>query len=168
MKTYIVYLTFIPWVLYFISICKKAVYEIKGKKINKEYLKKNFWRIFPFDTLILTAIFIFVSKFYKGASQIWLAKILLFASINLYLYINTFYDESRKKFNLGTGDISTMLILLIIIMGPIIFYVATHMYTITYYILFGFSFFYFPISYLSKSINNLLLRIVRKKNNETK
>lgn len=166
MKTYIVYLTFIPWILYFISICKKALNEMKSKKVNKEYLKKNFWRIFPFDTLILTAVFIFVSKFYKEASQIWLAKILLFASINLYLYINTFYDESRKKFQLGTGDISTMLIILILMIIPTVFYIATHMYTITYYILFAYSFFYFIISLLSKNINSLLFKIVRKKSNE--
>jgi peptidoglycan/LPS O-acetylase OafA/YrhL len=168
MKTYVVYLTFIPWILYFISICKKALNDIKSKKTNTEYYKKNFFRIFPFDTLILTAIFVFVSKFYKNADQIWLAKILLFSSINLYLYINTFYDESRKKNRIGTGDISTMLILTILILPPIIFYVAFHMYTITYYILFGYSFFYYPITIISKSLNNLLFKIVRHRNNENK
>ena len=166
MKTYIVYLTFIPWVLYFISICKKALYEIKVKKVNKDYFFKNLWRILPLDRLILTGIFVFVCIFYKGASQLWVAKVLLFASINLYLYINTFYDEDRKRFNLTTGDISTMLIILILMIGPIVFYVATHMYTVTYFILFGYSFFYYIITLLSKGINSLIFKIVRKKNNE--
>ena len=166
MTTYIVYLTFIPWVLYFITICKKALNDIKNKKTNMEYYKKNFFKIFPFDTLILTGIFVIVCKFYKSADQIWLAKILLFSSINLYLYINTFYDESRKKNRIGTGDISTMLILTIIMLLPIIFYVATHHYTITYYILFGYSFFYYPITIISKAINSLLFKIVRRQNHE--
>lgn len=166
MKTYIIYLTFIPWLLYFTSICKKALNEIRNKKTNMEYYKKNFFKIFPFDTIILTAIFVFVAKFYKSADQIWLAKVLLFASINLYLYINTFYDESRKKNKIGTNDISTMLILVILMLLPIIFYVAFHKYTITYYILFGYSFFYYPITIISKGINSIILKIVRRKSNE--
>ncbi len=168
MKTYIVYLTFIPWILYFIRVCKKALIEIKGKKVNNEYVKKNFFHIFPFDIIILIAIFVFVAKFYKDASQIWLAKILLFSSINLYLFINTYYDETHKKSNIGTGDISTILILLFLMLIPIIFYVSTKKYTITYYILFGYSFFYYPITFISKKLNDILLKMVRRKNNENK
>lgn len=164
MKVYLIYLTFIPWILYFLSICKKALNEIKNKKINLEYIKKNFLRIFPFDTLILTALFVFVAKFYKEADQLWLAKVLLFSSINLYLYINTFYDESKKKIKIGAGDISTILILVILMLIPIVFYVAFHKYTITYYILFVYSFFYYPITIISKTINNFLLKLVRRNN----
>ena len=164
MKLYLVYLTFIPWILYFLSICKKALYELKNKKINIEYLKKNFFRMFPFDTLILTALFVFVAKFYKDASELWLAKVLLFSSINLYLYINTFYDDAKKRIKVGPGNISTMLIIVIVMLIPIVFYVAFHKYTITYYILFGYSFFYYPITIICRSINNLLFKIARRNN----
>ena len=105
-----------------------------------------------------------MAKFYKEADQLWLAKVLLFSSINLYLYINTFYDESKKKIKIGAGDISTMLILVILMLIPIVFYVAFHKYTITYYILFVYSFFYYPITIISKTINNLLLKLVRRNN----
>jgi len=41
MHKFIVYLTFIPWLLYFSSVCKNAIKDLKENKITKDWIKKN-------------------------------------------------------------------------------------------------------------------------------
>ncbi len=168
MQKFLVYLTFIPWFLYFIETAKNFIKITRKTTINKKWFKENFLNLFRFDSLILFGIFIFFAKFYKHADQIKLVKILLFAAINLYLYINTYYDKNKRKNHIEAKDISTILIILIIMLIPIIFYISTGMYTITYYILFGYNFFNILIVILSESINDFILKIVKRDSNESK
>ena len=168
MTKLIVYLTFIPWILYFSSVCKNALNDLKENKVTKTWIKENLLKIFHFDNLILFALFLFFSAFYHKASQIWLVDVLLFSAINLYLFMNGYYDKHRKENTIGTGDISTILIILILSMIPIIFYFSTGKYAITYYILFAYSFFNYIVVYIARSINKFIIKLVRKKNNENK
>lgn len=168
MQKFFVYLTFIPWFLYFVEIAKNFLKILSNTKVNKEWFKKNFFYLFRFDSIILFAIFIFFAKFYKDANQIMLVKILLFSAINLFLYINTLYEKHDNPNHVTPKDISTILIILLVILIPIIFYIATDQYTITYYILFAYSFFSCLIVMFSKAINDLIIKIVRRKNNDDK
>lgn len=166
MKTFIIYLTFIPWLLYFVSVTKNDIKDLKGQKVNLRYVKENFLKIFHLDMIILIAIFVFFCKYYKTVSQIWLVKVLLFSAINLYLYTNTYYDKNKSHNIIGTEDISTILIMIILILIPLTFYAISNHYTITYYILFGYSFFHYILSIISKTINDKIIQLVRRKNHE--
>jgi len=37
----VVYLTFIPWLLYFSSLCKNAIKDLKKARINRKWIKEN-------------------------------------------------------------------------------------------------------------------------------
>lgn len=162
----IVYLTFIPWLLYFSSLCKNAIKDLKENDITKDWIKHNILKIFHFENLILFAIFFYFTTYYYRANQIWLVEILLFSAINLYLFFNRYYDKNRSENKIGTKDISTVLILLLLTLIPMIYYVSTHNAKITYYIFFAYSFFNYIIVYIATTINNLIIKFVRQRNNE--
>lgn len=166
MTKFLVYLTFIPWILYFSSVCKNAIKDLKRVKVNKEWIKKNIFKIFHFENIILFAIFSYFSFNYKDANQIWLVDVLLFSAINLYLFFNRYYDKNRNDERIGTGDVSTILIILLLIAIPLIYYVSTHNYVNTYYILFGYSFFNYLIVFVAKYINDLIMKLIKRKNSE--
>ena len=169
MQRFLNYLTFIPWLLYFVELSRNVIKIINTNEINKEWLKKNFFNIFRFDTLILIGIFIyFMITYYHTADQIWLVEILLFSAINLYLYFNSYYDKNKTDYHIDTKDLSTILIILIIILIPLIYFISTKNSLITYYILFGYTFFNFIIVYLAKKINDLIIKIILKRNHENK
>ncbi len=164
MNNIIIFLTFIPWLLYFTSISKNALKDLKQNKVTKSWIKENIFKIFHFENIILFGIFIYFAKNYTGANQLWLAKVLLFSVINLYLYINRFYDKNSIETKLTTEDISTILLILLITLIPIIFYSSTKMYTTTYYIMFAYSFFNYIIVYIAKFLNELIFKLVKKQN----
>jgi len=166
MKKFVVFLTFLPWLLYFSKMTKNVIIEeTKGLKKDKNWWLENFFQVFQIDTLILVGIFVFFAKYHKDANQIWLVKVLLFSAINLYLYINTYHIKHNNN-SLDKNNISTVLILLIIMFIPILFYALTGKYTTTYYILFVYSFFYYPIAVICFKINNLLIKRVSKNENK--
>jgi hypothetical protein len=168
MTKIIVLATFIPWFLYFTSLCKSAIQDINTEKINLSWIKHNIFKIFHFETLILIAIFVYFSINYYKANQIWLVEVLLFSSINLYLFFNRYYDKNNKDYKIGNKDVTTILIILFIVLLTIIFYLTTNRFTITYYLLFIYSFFNYLIVFISKSINDFIYKIVRRHNNEIK
>lgn len=163
MRTLIIYLTFIPWYLYFQSASKNALKDLNKNKLSLKWIKNNIMNIFHFDNLILFAIFVYFSKNYPNANQIWLVEILLFTVINLYLYLNRFYDKNNSKDKLEIKDISIVLIILLLTLIPIVFYVSTKNYLLTYYILFAYSFFNYVIVFASKGIYELLIKIIKRR-----
>ena len=168
MQRFINYLTFIPWLLYCIELSRNAIKILNTTNINKKWLKKNFFNIFRFDSLILIAIFVYFTINYNEADQIWLVEILLFSAINLYLYFNSYYDKNKSNYRIDTKDLSTILIILIIFLIPLFYFIATKNSLITYYILFSYSFFNFIIVFIAKKINDLIIKLIIKKKNENK
>lgn len=166
MTKFIVYLTFIPWFLYFSLLCKDALHNLQNKKISWKWIKKNIFSIFHFPNIILFAIFTYFSLKYSGANQIWITNVLLFSAIYLYLFINHYYDKYKSRKNVDSMNMSTILIILIITLIPIIYYISSNNYIATYYILFGYSFFNYIIVYIAKIINDLLLKKLFKNDKE--
>lgn len=166
MTKFVVYLTFIPWLLYFSSVCKSSIKDLKENKVTKTWIKKNVFHIFHFENIILFAIFVYFSAYYHDANQIWLVNVLLFSAINLYLFFNSYYDKGRNKNKITTSDISTILIILLIAIIPFIYYVSKKNQTVTYYILFAYSFFNYFIVYISMNINKLIIKAIKRKNGE--
>lgn len=166
MQKFVNYLSFIPWLLYCIELSRNAIRIVNTTKTDKEWLKKNFFNIFRFDSLILIAIFIFFTTSYHKANQIWLVEVLLFSAINLYLYFNSYYDKNKSDYRIDTKDLSTILIILIIFLIPLIYFICTNQILITYYILFGYSFLNFVIVYIAKKINDFIIKLIIKRKNE--
>lgn len=166
MKNFFVYLSFIPWFLYYVSMCKNAMKDIKKSDVNFKWFGKSFFRIFRLDNIILFAIYLFFSFVNTDASQLWLVKLLLFSGINLYLYINSFYDKNKIREKIKTDDISTVFIILFLSLIPIIYFISTKNHTITYYIMFGFSFFNYFIAFISKIINDWSFKLVVSRGNK--
>lgn len=158
----VIYLTFVPWALYCMSMSKSAINDFNQNKINFYWIKKNIFKIFHFDNLILFAIFVYFSYSYPDASQIWLVEVLLFSVINIYLYMNRFYDKNRFVGKIGKDAISIILIILLIMLGPIFYYVSTKNYVFTYYLMFGYGFFNYLIVFIATLINKVILKIIAK------
>ena len=166
MRNGIIYLTFIPWILFYSSAVKNSIMYLKNIEFNFYWLKNNIFKAFHFKDLILYGIlFYFTSSYYKS-SQIWLVSILLFTMINLYLFINSFYDKHRSNEKITSKDLSLIIVISLISLIPIIFYVFTRKYIVTYYILLAFNFLNFIIVALSKMIIKFLTKIFSSNKNE--
>lgn len=168
MSKFIVLLTFIPWFLYFTSLCKSAIYNLNTNEISFKWIKENIFQIFNFGNLILVAIFVYFSIFHYKANQIFLVEVLLFSAINLYLFVNRYYDKTNIEYKINNKDITTILIILMSSLIPIVFYLLTENETTTYFILFGYSFFNYIIVSISKLINDIIYKLVRRHNDEIK
>ena len=149
-------------------MCNNALKVLNKNEISIRWLGKNFFKVFHVDNIILFAIYLFFSFINTDASQLWLVKILLFSSINLYLYINTFYDKHRIEEKIVTDDISTIFIILFLAFIPIIYFISTKSYTVTYFIMFGFGFFNYLITFIAKKINDWSFNMVVKHGNKSK
>ncbi|MGN0966813.1 MAG: hypothetical protein ACI4OP_04395 [Candidatus Coprovivens sp.] len=161
MTRIIISLTFIPWILYLVSSSSRVIKEFRGQKINKEFLKNNLFNLFRLDTIILVLIFIFFSITYPSADQIWLIRVLLFISINLYLLLNSIYDKKNKE-KLLKKEYNIIFLLVILMLIPIVFYLISKKYTTAYYIMFGYSILNGLIVLLCSIINNKINKLKKK------
>lgn len=139
------------------------------KKYNTtKWVRKNIFKVFHFDSLILFAIYIYFNSIYHNSSQLWLVNILLFGVINLYLYLNSFYDKNRINDKIHTDDISSILIVLLVSLIPIFYYASSKNVSITYYIMFGYIFFNYIVVKICLTINDFIIKIVLRRSNENK
>lgn len=166
MQRIIVILTFIPWFMFYSNSIKNSLKYLKDIDFNSEWLKKHLFQVFHFNDLILYGIFVYFTSNYYKSNQIWLVSILLFTVINIYLYINSFYDKNRSKNKINYNDLSQLLIILFLSIIPVVYYILTKEYIITYYILFGFNFFNFIIVLLARYINKKLIKLIKTHNDE--
>lgn len=161
MTRIIISLTFIPWILYLVSSSSRVIKEFRGQKINKEFFKNNLFNLFRLDTIVLVLVFIFFSVTYPSADQIWLIRVLLFISINLYLLLNSIYDKKNKE-KLVKKEYNIIFLLVILMLMPIVFYLISKKYTTAYYIMFGYSVLNGLIVLLCSIINNKINKIKKK------
>jgi len=153
------YIALIPWLLFFsvysLNIFIK-LYE-KNKDDLKIWFKNNFIKMFRIDMLILIIIFIYFIRYENNT-----VNIMLFFMINLYLFINCFYDELKSK-NRKKIILKHLLPYLLVISIPILFYIFTGRFVTTCLIMFGYSFFAYIIVILIKKISVFFATIFKKK-----
>ena len=135
--------TLIPWLLHFITEIKLHNHYFNNKK-------NSFFDLFPIYDIILYAIFIYFSIYYKEATNIVLVRTILFFSIYLYLLFNNITKREYKKVDNITNN-KLIIYLLIILLIPIIYFLITNNYIISYYIMITYSI-----------LNTLLLVIGRR------
>ena len=164
MNKAIIYVTFLPWLLYFIIYSIKGIKDTKGvkRKTYFTWLKKHFFQMFRFDTLVLIAVFLYFIKFENS-----MVDKMLFFAINLYLFVNSIYDKSFKNKNkIEFSELTLVVILLIITTVPFIYYYRHHELINTYNIMFAYTFFSYIIVILAKLLNMPIVRLfnsIRKK-----
>lgn len=137
----IIYLTFIPWILFYGKLIKMALKETKNKKLDSKWFRKNFSTIIHFDIIILILLFVYFASFKDT-----FVNEMLFSVMNLYLFVNTFYDK-RSNLNkvLDKKDILPSIIILFISIVPFILYEFKIIKLSTIYLL---SFLYAALAYI--------------------
>jgi hypothetical protein len=141
MKILIIYLSIIPWLLYYsVSIFKTLI----------DLDKYNVFSLFRFDSIILILIFAYFVSFNKS-----FVIEMLFATMNLYLFINRLYEKNMNHPNLKKIIFNNKLLLLFIYIITFILIFILESYlklAYFYYTLFALSFFINTFIYLLKKI----------------
>ena len=150
MKLVLITLTFIPWLCHYAYYCNIALVEMAKTKVNGTYLKNNFNRIFRLETLLLMSLFMYFTTYHNLT-----VNIMLFMVINLYLFINIFYDNRyRNKKIIKRFDFFVIIPLLIISILPFIYYLINNHLTLLYKILFGYGFLAYALVLIIYFIKN--------------
>lgn len=152
---YIVLITFIPWILFFL---KSGIYNLNNSNyetLSWKYLKNNFFKIFRIDTLFLIIAFYYFSSYGKDFVDKY-----LFAVMALYLLMNSFYDKKEKiKKGFVREKFINIILFLIVMIVPFFIYFGKHNLVLTYKIMLFYIFFQYiiiiAINYVSKLIRNL-------------
>ncbi len=134
---YITFLTFLPWIaVYMIGIIRNLNNE-NYKDFNFKYLKKNFFKIFRLDLLFLIGVFFYFASFKKEFVDKY-----LFAVMNIYLFVNSFYEkrEAREK-GFYKNNLFSLIILVLLIFIPFLVYFIKHNLVLTYKIMLLYLFF---------------------------
>ncbi len=155
----VVYMTFIPWILYFIKNSFAILKELKeAQKMGySKWFRKNFYKIFRIDTLLLLALFFYFAKFNMA-----IVNKLLFTVIHLYMWVNTFYDNNENKEHLSKDDIGPCIILLIWMLVPIIWFEKALTQVEVYKLMCIFTFFTFVFVILVKLIYAPIQKLWKK------
>ena len=74
----VIYLTFIPWLLFFGKLVKMALKETKNKKLDFKWFKEHFSTIIHFDIIILILLFVYFASFKDS-----FVNMMLFSVMNL-------------------------------------------------------------------------------------
>ena len=144
----VIYLTFIPWLLFFGKLVKMALKETKNKKLDSKWFKEHFSTIIHFDIIILILLFIYFSIYNDS-----FVDMMLFSVMNLYLYVNSFYDKrNTSNRNLDKKDILPGIIILIISIIPFLLYIFKVIKLVTVY----------TILFIYAALAYLLVILIRK------
>lgn len=141
MAKIMIYLSIIPWFLY---------YSINMLKTLIDLDKQKFRSLFRFDSIILILIFAYFVQFNK----IFVIQ-MLFATINLYFFINRLYERNMNEVNIKKVIRSNKVLLLLLYLFAFFFVFLTQQYlklSYFYYSLFLLSFFINIIIYSLKKI----------------
>jgi hypothetical protein len=162
MNKIIILITLIPWVLYCIFLSKNNLIKLKENHFVLSNI--NIKELLPIKNIVLFIVFIIISIIYKDSNQIELVNSLLFSSINIFLFIYSYYENNEFELDINSKDIlSIILMAKTILMIMIISLTLKDILTI-YNILFACSILNIIILYIS----NKIISIVRRINNEIK
>ena len=162
MNKIITLVTIIPWILYCIFLTRNNYIKLK----QNHYLLSNinFKELLPIKNITLFIIFIIISIIYKNSNQIELVNSLLFTTINLFLFIYSYYENNEYEVELSSKDIFSLVLLTIVVSIITIISLSISNILLTYIILFATSIINIILLYVSKKI----ISIVRRINNEIK
>lgn len=153
---YLTILTFIPWIFIFVISTFNNLNNKNYQNFSWKYLKKNFFKIFRLDTLVLIVAFGYFASFDKEFVDKY-----LFAVMCIYLCVNSFYEkkDSLKK-NFFKNNVLNIFLLFLIMLIPFYIYFVKHDLDSTYKIMFLDLFLQYIIilgvSYITKFLKKIL------------
>lgn len=136
METILVYLSVIPWIFYYSINMFKTLIDID---------KKRALSLFRFDSVILILIFMYFVFFNKS-----FVIQMLFATMNLYFFINRLYEKNINRNNIKKVYRKNKSLLGVLYLFMIVFIIVLERLlklSYFYYCLFGLSFFINVIIY---------------------
>lgn len=136
METILVYLSVIPWIFYYSINIFKTLIDID---------KKRALSLFRFDSVILILIFMYFVYFNKT-----FVIQMLFATMNLYFFINRLYEKNINRNNIKKVYKKNRGLLGVLYLFMILFIIVLERFlklSYFYYCLFGLSFFINVIIY---------------------
>jgi len=156
---YIVLITFIPWILFFIVSILNNLNNKNYQVFSLKYLKKSFFKIFRIDTLFLIIAFYYFSSFDKEFVDKY-----LFAVMCLYLFMNSFYEKKEKiKKDFFKQNILNLILLFLIMLIPFMVYFIGHKLVLTYKIMLLYLYLEYVLIILVSYISRFILKIFKKK-----
>jgi len=150
----------VSWILCF---TKEMLFTLKNSNSKDSYfkdLKSKLFQLIRLDKLLLIIIFIIYVNFNKD-----FVTALVFTVICLYLFINKFYEKSKKEKLLKTikNNWLTIIFTYCFALVPFIYLIITENYDNTSIILMLYVYFSYLIIGISKEIAQLLTKKNRKK-----
>lgn len=156
---YIVLITFIPWLLFFIVSILNNLNNKDYKTFSLKYLKKNFFKIFRIDTLFLIIAFYYFSSFGKEFVDKY-----LFAVMCLYLFMNSFYEKKEKiKKDFFKKNFLNLVLLFIVMLIPFTVYFVKQRLVLTYKIMLLYLYFEYIMILLVNYISKFIFKVLKRK-----
>lgn len=156
---YIVLITFIPWLLFFIVSILNNLNNKDYKTFSLKYLKKNFFKIFRIDTLFLIIAFYYFSSFGKEFVDKY-----LFAVMCLYLFMNSFYEKKEKiKKDFFKKNFLNLVLLFIVMLIPFTVYFIKQKLVLTYKIMLLYLYFEYIMILLVNYISKFIFKVLKRK-----
>lgn len=162
MNKIIILITLIPWVLYCIFLSKNNLIKLKENHFVLSNI--NIKELLPIKNIVLFIVFIIISIIYKDSNQIELVNSLLFSSINIFLFIYSYYENNEFELDINSKDILSIILMAKTILIIMIISLTLKDILTIYNILFACSILNIIILYVS----NKIISIVRRINNEIK
>ena len=158
MNKYITLITFIPWIFVYIIFMINNLNNKDYDKISLKYIKKNIFKIFRLDILILLIAFFYFASYNK----LFIDKY-LFAVMCIYMGINSFYEKKEKiKKVIFKEKYINIIVSLIIMLLPLIFYYIKGNVEITYKIMFLYLFFQYILTIIINYISHIIKKVIKK------
>lgn len=153
-EKYIIIVTFIPWILIAIVSTISNLNNEHYCTFSLKYLGKNIFKIFRLDTLLLILCFWYFASF-----GLEFVDKYLFAIMCLYLFVNFFYEKKNSlKKGFFQAHIMELILLLLVISIPFIYYHNTDNLNFTYKLMLLYLFF----EYIIILIVSLIAKFIKK------
>lgn len=155
-NNFILILTFIPWIIYFLTLMIKNFTKKDYTKFSFKYLKKNIFQIFRLDILFLILIFYYFATF-----NLEFVIKYLFLIMVIYLLVNSYYEKKSKfKENFLKENILKIIFLFLITLIPFLIYLKTHNLVLTYMLMFLYLFFNYFITIIISFFTNKIKKLL--------
>lgn len=142
MERVIIYLSAISWLLYYSVNIFKTIIDLD---------KKSIFSLFRFDSIILILIFVYIVSF----NRTFVIQ-MLFATINLYLFINRLYERNINQKRIKKVISSNKLLLSVL-------YILAFTWIIVAENILELSYFYYSLFILSFFINIIIYELKKIK-----
>ena len=164
MEKYITIVTFIPWILIIVVSLVNHLNNENYQKFSLSYLKKNIFKIFRLDTLLLIVCYWYFASFDREFVDKY-----LFAMICLYLFVNFFYEKKNPiKKEFFKEHIIELILLIVMMAIPFIYYHNTDNLNFTYKLMLLYLFFEYIIILAVSLIATLIKKIGKRKGHTSK